>query len=897
MEKIIGRRSLTPRSGDIPVSLPAVRQVSIQNQADSSDTAPQVGVRRSIPGSKTLEVPQVEVSSIQNHGAPREVSPGRKGSKEGGALQLPQKRHPGNSETGLLETVRSWRRTNSGNGETAFSETAGSAQGSRETARSRELPSLAGRIVSSHETATRRRCRQDVSVPRVPSRSPSYRSNCSGQDVSVPRVPSRSPSKGSNNSGQDVPLLRVPSRSPSKGSNNSGQDVPVLRVPSRSPSYGSSSSDFGETALQEKATSRKVSHDLPEVVGIISGNRIEGSEAETGLPWSGRVRGDPPEVVCVISVQSTDDSEIGLPETATTRTGSSDVSVPVPEVHRGKLDRRSNCCSDLSQPDTSSHRRERTLTRKKTTEIKASVAEKSRNSIEAWFQSWDVDGSGKIDQNEFKKIFNNLSLTWDEDEFASMMKQIDSNHDGVVDLKEFADWVTDPSSMKTVSLDGWFGKVNLAELQKPLFDCFNQSDNDGFVSKDDFLKCYQIMTYCLKMHPDGKDEWPRNAEEEFQAADKDTTEAITFHEFVDWQELLLKDSGIPNSHLPKLVEELAEALAVVLDVLNWDEKGMPVDSYDNVLQSSTEKLAAISRELYSARKQLLLQSFESEDMFEEEVDDDCGPNYSWCQLPKNALQVLLRKCAEDNGLLVPSCQTPHSPSHAPSSAAPSRKELFNVARRNALMRHCVTLAFGQVMLILPDCDRRQSEPASRWYAWLARSNKQGRKDDLFCVLETSNGRLDWNLLEDESQLDEFQIKQKFRAMPSDLQLFALLATQHMVSLSSTDYYQLCWERVQEALTNAVGLDVISEEGLLSYISCLKAQAEQDLFENNELHELLEMSAPGKRLADAINLHLEDLKLSPYEVMAGLSEMEVLPVSNEAWAQIAQHELEFSLQCS
>ncbi|CAE8592202.1 unnamed protein product, partial [Polarella glacialis] len=326
----------------------------------------------------------------------------------------------------------------------------------------------------------------------------------------------------------------------------------------------------------------------------------------------------------------------------------------------------------------------------------------------------------------------------------------------------------------------------------------------------------------------------------------DTTEALTFHEFVDWQEILLKDSGIPNSYL--LVEELAEAMTVVLDVLSWDEKGMPVDSYNNVLQSSTEKLAAISRELYSAKKQFLLQSFESDDMFDEEGDDDCGPNYSWCQLPKNALQVLLRKCAEDNGLLVPSCQTPHAPaSHAPSSSAPSRKELFNVARRSALMRHCVTLAFGHVMLILPDCDRRQSEPASRWYAWLARSNKQGRKDDLFSALETSNGRLDWNLLEDESQLDESQIEQKFRAMPSDLQLFALLATQHMVSLSSTEN-QLCWERVQEALTNAVGLDMISEDGLLSYISCLRAQAKQDLFENNELHELLEMSAPGNLVA-------------------------------------------------
>ncbi|CAE8631766.1 unnamed protein product [Polarella glacialis] len=336
MGKIVGRRSLTGRSGDIPVSLPAVRQVSIENRADSSDTAPQVGVRRSVPGSKTLEVPQVEVSSIQNHGAPREVRPGRKGSKEG-SLQLPQNRHPGNSETGLLETAPAQSRTNSDRSETAFSETARSWQGSRETATSRELPSLVGRTVSSHETATRRRCRQDVSVPRVPSRSPSYHSNCSGQDVSAPRVPSRSPSHRSN---------------------NSGQDVPVLRVPSRSPSYRSNSGDFGETALQEKATSRKVSHDLPEVVGIISGNRIEGSETETGLPWSRGVSCDPPELVCIISVQSSADSETCLPETATTRTGGSDVSVPVPEVHRRKLYRRSHCRDDLSQPDTSSHRRE-----------------------------------------------------------------------------------------------------------------------------------------------------------------------------------------------------------------------------------------------------------------------------------------------------------------------------------------------------------------------------------------------------------------------------------------------------------------------------------------------------------------------------------------------------------
>ncbi|CAE8595933.1 unnamed protein product [Polarella glacialis] len=869
----------------MPVILPAVRQVFVENRADSSE---RVGVTRK--GSKTLEVPgvpQVEVSSIKSDGALTQSRPSRKGSKDRPILQ---KMYSGNSETGLSETARSCDRS-----EIAFSQTARRWQGSRKGSKDLQVPQ--GRHAVNSETGSE----------TARSRTCSERSGTAFSQTA--RIWPRS-RQGSRQGSRDVPCLfgrmgsnrsqgseTVETGLPETATRRCSPDVSVPRVPSRTPSYRRNRTVCGETALQEKSMSRKVSHGLLIGVGIISVNRSEGSETETGVPWSGRVSHDPPEMTCIISVQSSEGSEIGLPETATRRKSSPDVAVP--EVKRERLSHRSNCVSDLSQPGTPRLRRDRTRT--SVTKLKtASVAElaqaRSRDFIEAWFKSWDLDGSGKIDQHEFKIILNNLSLAWDEEEFMAMMESIDSNHDGEVDLKEFADWVTDPSSTKTVSLDGWLGKVNLAELLQPLFVCFNQSGNDGFISKDDFLKVYQIIIYCWKMHPDGEDELHhriRYAEKEFYAADKDSTQAITkstqaitFHEFTDWQELLLKDSGIPNSHLPRLVEELAEALTIVLDVLNWDEKGMPINRSDNVLQSSTAKLAALSRELYSANKQFLLQSFQTDEVVVEEVDPDCGPNYSWRPLPQNALQVLLRKCAEKNGLLVPSSQTPHPPSHAPpvsSSSAPGRRELFNMARKNTLLRRCDSLAFGQVMLILPDSDRRQSEPASHWYAWLARSNKEGGKDDIFYVLETSHGNLVWN------RCGGSQIEQKFKALPSDLQLFNLLATQHMVSSSSTED-ELCWERVQEALTIAVGMDVISEEGLLSYNSSFRAQAKQDLFENSEIHELLEMSDPSKRLADAVTLQLEELKLSPHEVIAGLAEMEVLSVSEEFWTQVVQDEL-------
>ncbi|CAE8705437.1 unnamed protein product [Polarella glacialis] len=860
----VGRGSLTHRSGDMPVILPAVRQVSVENRADSSK---RVGASRK--GSKTLEVPgvpQVEVSSIKSDGALTQSRPSRKGSKD---RQILQKMYYGSSETGLLETARSCDRS-----ETAFSQTARRWQGSRKGSKDLQVPQGRHAVNSEtgSETTRSRTCsdRSETAVSQTARNWPGSRPGSRDLPCLVGRM-------GSNRS-QGCETFET--GLPETATRRCSPDVSVPRVPSRTPSYRRNRTDCGETAWQEKSVSRKVSHALLEAVGIISVNRSEGIEAETGVPWGGRVSHDPPEMTCIISVQSREGSETGLPETATRRKCSPDVAVP--EVKRERLSHRSNCVSDLSQPSTPRRRlytRRTSVTKVKTASVAELAQARSRDFIEAWFKSWDLDGSGKIDQDEFKIILNNLSLAWDEEEFMAMMESIDSNHDGEVDLKEFADWVTDPSSTKTVSLDGWLGKVNLAELLQPLFVCFNQSGNDGFISKDDFLRVYQIITYCLKMHPDGKDEVLRNAYEEFDAADNDSTQAITFHEFTDWQELLLKESGIPNSHLPRLVEELAEALTIVLDVLNWDEKGKPINRSDNVLQSSTEKLAALSRELYSANKQLLLQSFQTDEVVDEGEDLDCGPNYSWCPLPQNALQVLLRKCAEKNGLLVPSSQTPHPPSHAPpvrSSSAPSRRELFNMARKNTLLRHCDSLAFGQVMLILPDSDRRLSEPASRWYAWLARSNKEGGKDDLFYVLETSQRMLAWN------RCGGSQIEQKFKALPSDLQLFALLETQQTISLSSTED-QLCWERVQEALTNAVGMNVISEEGLLSYNSSLRALAKQDLFENSEIHELLEMSDPSKRLADAVTLHLEELKLSPHEVIAGLAEMEVLPVSEEFWA--------------
>ncbi len=60
----------------------------------------------------------------------------------------------------------------------------------------------------------------------------------------------------------------------------------------------------------------------------------------------------------------------------------------------------------------------------------------SKVNLEYAFKSFDRDGSGKINLNEIKAIFNNSTVK-DDNIFEKMIKEADDNNDGEISLEEF----------------------------------------------------------------------------------------------------------------------------------------------------------------------------------------------------------------------------------------------------------------------------------------------------------------------------------------------------------------------------------------------------------------------------------------------------------------------------
>ena len=60
----------------------------------------------------------------------------------------------------------------------------------------------------------------------------------------------------------------------------------------------------------------------------------------------------------------------------------------------------------------------------------------SKSNLENAFKSFDKDGSGKINLNEIKGIFNNPKVK-DDNIFEKIIKEADDNQDGEISLEEF----------------------------------------------------------------------------------------------------------------------------------------------------------------------------------------------------------------------------------------------------------------------------------------------------------------------------------------------------------------------------------------------------------------------------------------------------------------------------
>ena len=226
-----------------------------------------------------------------------------------------------------------------------------------------------------------------------------------------------------------------------------------------------------------------------------------------------------------------------------------------------------------------------------------------------------------------------VSSSMSEREINRLLAVIDTNQDGLIDFKEFVAWLTDRKADQTIGNDGWIEKFDINALMRPMFDVFDRN-KDGLIRRSELQECSQILGNSLSIHPASTSDCLVLDWQELPSK-----EEVNFRDFVAWQVQHLQNSGIPNNQLPVLLEELCEAMKVIFDIDQLNEKGMESSRVHEALADSVKKVADTTRRIYT-RKQ---PSVGAEVM--------AVPEVLWCNAPRpNDMHLLARLCAMRCGI-------------------------------------------------------------------------------------------------------------------------------------------------------------------------------------------------------------------------------------------------------
>jgi len=355
------------------------------------------------------------------------------------------------------------------------------------------------------------------------------------------------------------------------------------------------------------------------------------------------------------------------------------------------------------------------------------------------FHEWDEDGGGTIEREELASVMHRISPQWGPREIQHLMNQVDQNGDGVIDLSEFVSWLTDPTAKQTLHKDGYFGSFDLAAVIRPLYELFDQ-DKSGVVTINEFKECHTILRTSLQLHPSAVQDKAlsiaEDADATFGDVDKDNDNHITFEEFCKWQGEVMRKSGIPNSILPDVIEELVGALSLILDIDHRSKVGQQIEGSLEALQNGIAKLAATSRQIYSDKD--VIDQIEQEKRDRQESSKQAAEraqtyNNTWCEgAPnENALLVLMRQCTSELGVaLVADSRGPRRGSRRASTRAAKPVD---------------TSALPQIRLIIP-CMHEPGEDPRTWLAQVKRKSVAG--NDEFFLYECHHGTR-WTRCQDE----------------------------------------------------------------------------------------------------------------------------------------------------
>eukprot|EP00931_Biecheleriopsis_adriatica_P094048 TRINITY_DN67751_c0_g1_i1.p1 TRINITY_DN67751_c0_g1~~TRINITY_DN67751_c0_g1_i1.p1 ORF type:complete len:499 (-),score=109.49 TRINITY_DN67751_c0_g1_i1:278-1726(-) len=454
--------------------------------------------------------------------------------------------------------------------------------------------------------------------------------------------------------------------------------------------------------------------------------------------------------------------------------------------------------------------------------------------VKQQFRAWDADGNGTISYEELKFAMSQIMPSKNESDIVLMMKEVNTNGDGQINLDEFISWMTDPASSKMMDDHGRIRDFDFRGLLKPLFDVFDK-DKGGTISQDEFEECAGLLVNSVKMHPQASesDKWRPSS---FRLIDTNGDGEIDFEEFCAWQQKVLKDCGIPKSALPVVVNGISQALQEIMEIDDAVQKGMDQTLANGRLQASINKVAEHARKVYVTS----------------DKDDKVTELGSyWLNPPTGfSLQLLARKCASELGVRLGGL-----------SARPQSASRLSLRRSST-----GASSFGHIEICFPDVTvvGRSHKQCSRWFARVSRVAQDGQLEVFKYCFDNRRGKLDWNSVEDSSQFDI-----ALNALTVQMRCLALLKTSGLMSES------LSWGGIKNALNAAVMMGLMSQEAVEQYEQQMLKVMLQMMKEHDEIADLEDDEAAH----DAAMEHLEDLRMSPLQALVGLMEMGHIPPSS------------------
>eukprot|EP00930_Biecheleria_cincta_P070254 TRINITY_DN578_c0_g2_i1.p1 TRINITY_DN578_c0_g2~~TRINITY_DN578_c0_g2_i1.p1 ORF type:complete len:482 (+),score=95.93 TRINITY_DN578_c0_g2_i1:84-1529(+) len=458
------------------------------------------------------------------------------------------------------------------------------------------------------------------------------------------------------------------------------------------------------------------------------------------------------------------------------------------------------------------------------------------------FRKWDRDQKGFINRGDLAAILAEITPSTISNKsidalLEQCMAEADTNRDGMIEYKEFVEWITLPATNFCV-LAGDVRFFDLETILKPLFMVYD-IDNSGSISKAEFVECQTLLQNALKLSTSAA-QLPHSplhddivADKLFAEADTNSDRSISFAEFVDWQRAGLNRNGLDAKQLQELIPALARQLMRVFKFNEFAARMDEVDDAKNakVLQRIIDNLAKFASDVWNTVEAGRERSSQTRTHYTNRwTKPPAGLSMRKLKARHLALQMRQNsrtEAADISVLCLPGLVSDHESSTIDSTVSSRRPWIAQVQHTN-----------------------------------LHKSGKRDPQEPAYYEFRN----LEWT----PAEADSFTAV--LNETPPELRLVCLLKSEAQFAT------KMSWNEVQTALDKAVALGFLTSEQHDDFTDEIKKRALNSLIDDDEIAGL---SMAEKQKEILKNLY-KKITLTAQIVMATLSELEIFRVSS-AWA--------------